>query len=124
MGKLETKLINDTRETLEISEEVFHGARRWICKLQCPNEQPPSVLKTNPGTGRTNVRGEPSFYVQSVDPNDTYCTFGVWCGKRAVFFVSSDEMIDNDVITIRQKDNAFVKHCKPRYEIFAKNSNN
>jgi hypothetical protein len=124
MGKLETKLINDTRKTLVLYEEASNAAQTRICELQRPNEQPASVLVTNPDTKRTNVAGEPSFYVHSVDPNDSYSTLRVWCGKKAVFGVSTDEMLDNDVITIRQEGNAFIKHCKPRYEIFAKNSNN
>ncbi|CAK9219211.1 unnamed protein product [Sphagnum troendelagicum] len=114
MGKLETKLINDTRKTLVLYEEASNAAQTRICVLQRPNEQPAAVLETNPDTKRTNVAGEPSFYVHSVDPNDSYSTLRVWCGKKAVFGVSTDEMLDNDVITIRQEDNAFIKHCKPR----------
>lgn len=114
MGKLETKLINDTRKTLVLYEEASNAAQTRICELQRPNEQPASVLVTNPDTKRTNVAGEPSFYVHSVDPNDSYSTLRVWCGKKAVFGVSTDEMLDNDVITIRQEGNAFIKHCKPR----------
>jgi hypothetical protein len=123
MGKLETKLINDTRKTLVLYEEASNAAQTRICVLQRPDE-PAAVLETNPDTKRTNVAGEHSFYVHSVDPNDSYSTLRVWCGKKAVFGVSTDEMLDNDEITIRQEDNAFIKHCKPRYELFAKNSNN
>jgi hypothetical protein len=125
MGKLETKLINDTRKTLVLYEEASNAAQTRICTLQRPNEQPVATkLETNPQTKRTNVVGEPSFYVHSVDPNDSYSTLRVWSGKKAVFGVSTDEMLDNDVITIRQEGNEFIKHCKRRYEIFAKNSNN
>jgi hypothetical protein len=123
MGKLETKLINDTRKTLVLYEEASNAAQTRICVLQRPNEQPAAVLETNTDTKRTNIAGEPSFYVHSVDPNDSYSTLRVWCGKKAVFGVSTDEMVDNDVITIRQEGNAFTKDFKPRYEIFAKNSN-
>jgi hypothetical protein len=105
-------------------EEASNAAQTRICVLQRPNEQPAAVLETNPDTKRTNVAGEPSFYVHSVDPNDSYSTLRVWCGKKAVFGVSTDEMLDNEVITIRHDGNGFNKHYKPRYEIFAKNSNN
>jgi hypothetical protein len=127
MGKLETKLINDTRKTLVLYEEASNAAQTRICELQRPNEQPAATkLETNPDTKRTNVVGKPRpmFYVHSVDPNDSYSTLRVWSGKKAVFGVSTDEMLDNDVITIRQEGNEFIKHCKRRYEIFAKNSNN
>jgi hypothetical protein len=105
-------------------EEASNAAQTRLCVLQGPNEQGTVVLETNPGTRRTNVGGRPSFYVHSVDPNDTYSTLRVWYGKEVVVGVSTDEMIDNDVITIRQEDGVFIKHHKPRYEIFAKNSNN
>lgn len=114
MGKLETKLINDTRKTLVLYEEASNAAQTRICVLQRPNEQPAAVLETNPDTKRTNVAGEPSFYVHSVDPNDSYSTLRVWCGKKAVFGVSTDEMLDNEVITIRHDGNGFNKHYKPR----------
>jgi hypothetical protein len=124
MGKLKTKLINDTRKNLVLYEEASNAAQTRICELRRPNEQPAAVLETNPDTKRTNIAGEPSFYVRSVDPNDTYSTLRVWYGTNAVLDVSTDEMVDNDVITIRQQGDAFIKHCKPRYEIFAINSNN
>ncbi len=124
MGKLETKLINDTRKTLVLYEEASNAAQTRICELRRPNEQPAAVLETNTDTKRTNIAGEPSFYVRSVDPNDSYSTLRVWFGSNAVLGVTTDEMVDNDVITIRQEGDAFIKHCKPRYEIFAKNSNN
>jgi serine/threonine protein kinase len=123
-GNLLTKLFNDTRKTLVLYEEASNAAQIRLCELQGPNEECTIVLETNPGTGRTNLAGKPSFYVHSVDPNETYSALPVWCRKEVVVAVSTDEMIDNDVIIIRQEDNAFIKHCKPRYEIFAKNSNN
>ncbi|CAM6051960.1 unnamed protein product [Sphagnum compactum] len=114
MGKLETKLINDTRKDLVLYEEASNAAQTRICVLQRPNEKPAAVLETNTDTKRTNIAGEPSFYVHSVDPNDSYSTLRVWWGKQAVFGVSTDEMLDNDVITIRQKGNEFIKDFKPR----------
>ncbi|CAK9866597.1 unnamed protein product [Sphagnum jensenii] len=82
MGKLETKLINDTRKTLVLYEEASNAAQTRICVLQRPNEQPAAVLETNTYTKRTNVAGEPSFYVHSVDPNDSYSTLRVWTQKK------------------------------------------
>ncbi|CAM6015074.1 unnamed protein product [Sphagnum balticum] len=116
MGKLDTKLINDTRKTLVLYEEASNTAQTRICELRRPNEQPAAVLETNTDTKRTNIAGEPSFYVRSVDPNDSYSTLRVWFGSNAVLGVTTDEMVDNDVITIRQEGDAFIKHCKPRNE--------
>ncbi len=126
IGKLETKLINDTRKTLVLYEEASNAAQTRICVLERQNEESAAVLETNPDTKRTNVAGNytTSFFVHSVDPYNSYSTLQVWCGKKAVLGVSTDEILDNDVITIRQDGNAFIKHCKPRYEIFTNNSNN
>ncbi len=123
MCNLKTKLINDTRQTLVLhEEEASNGVYNRICVLRRPNEQPAVVLKTNPYTRRTRVAGEPSFYVLSWHPEDSYSVLRFWSGKKAVFGVSIDEMIDCDVITIRRKGYEFIKDCKPRYEHLRKNS--
>jgi len=59
-----------------------------------------------------------SFYVHSVDPNDSHATLRLWFGKKAVLGVSSDDMIDNMTITIKElEEGVFSKRCDPRYEI-------
>ncbi len=78
-----------------------------------------AVLVTNPNTRKTQLAGySPSFYVHSVDPNDSYATLRLWFGKKAVLGVSSDDMIDNMTITIKElEEGVFSKRRDPRYEI-------
>ncbi len=77
------------------------------------------MLVTNPNTRKTQLAGySPSFYVHSVDPNDSYATLRLWFGKKAVLGVNSDDMIDNMTITIKElEEGVFSKRRDPRYEI-------
>jgi hypothetical protein len=127
MVKLTTKLSNDTDKHLVLCEEASNGSQTRIKVLdpRVPDKQTPegdeqnAVLVTNRNTGKTKLAGySPSFYVHSVDPNDSYATLRLWFGNKAVLGVSSDEMIDNMTITIEElKDGVFSKRCEPRYEI-------
>ncbi len=66
----------------------------------------------------TSTQELPYNYEYSVDPNDSYATIRIWCDKKAVLSVSSDEAIDNSAITIVEpKDGVFEKLLTPRYEI-------
>ncbi|CAK9264435.1 unnamed protein product [Sphagnum jensenii] len=127
MVKLTTRLINDTNKPLVLCEEASNGSQTRIKVLdpRVPDKQTPegdeqnAVLVTNQSTRKTKLAGySPSFYVHSVDPNDSYATLRLWFGKKAVLGVSSDDMIDNMTITIKElEEGVFSKHCDPRYEI-------
>jgi hypothetical protein len=126
MVKLTTKLINNTNKHLVLCEEASNGSQTRIKVLdpRVPDKQTPegdeqnAVLVTNPNTRKTELVGySPSFYVHSVDPNDSYATLRLWFGEKAVLGVSSDEMIDNMTIIIEELKGVFSKRCEPRYEI-------
>jgi hypothetical protein len=127
MVKLKTTLINATRKPLELYEEASNGSQRRMQVLdpRVPEKQTPegdeanTVLVTNPNTRKTKLAGHsPNFYVHSVDPNDSYATLRLWCGKKAVLGVNTDDMIDNMTITIEElQEGLFSKRCEPRYEI-------
>jgi hypothetical protein len=127
MVKLTTRLDNKTKKPLVLCEEASNGSQTRIKVLNpsVPDKQTPesdeqnAELVTNRDTGKTELAGySPSFYVHSVDPNDSYATLRLWFGNKAVLGVSSDEMIDNMTITIEElKDGVFSKRCEPRYEI-------
>jgi len=112
---------------LVLCEEASNGSQTQIKVLdpRVPDKQTPegdeqnALLVTNPNTRKTDLAGySPSFYVHSVDPNDSYATLRLWIGKKAVLGVSSDDMIDNMTITIEElEEGMFGKRCDPRYEI-------
>jgi hypothetical protein len=124
MVKLPTRLINETNKPLVLNEEASNGARTRIMVLdpRVPDKHTPegdernTVLVTNPNTRKTKLAGySPSFYVHSVDPNDSYATLRLWFDKKEVLGVSSDEMIDNMTITIEElQEGVFSKRYEPR----------
>jgi hypothetical protein len=123
MVKLTTRLINETNKPLVLCEEASNGSQTRIKVLEprVDNQQTPEgeLLVTNPNTRKTELPGyAPSFYVHSVDPNDSYATLRLWFDKKAVLGVNSDDMIDNMTITIKElQEGVFSKLCVPRYEI-------
>jgi hypothetical protein len=120
MVKLTTRLINETNKPLVLCEEASNGSQTRLKVLhpRVDNQQTPEgeLLVTNPNTRKTELPGyDPSFYVHSVDPNDSYATLRLWFGKKAVLGVNSDDMIDNMTITIKElEEGVFSKHCDPR----------
>jgi hypothetical protein len=122
MGKKKTTLINATQKPLELYEEASNGSQRRISVLQpsgdkqtAEDDKQQTVLKTNRNTGKTKIEGiSPSFYVHSVDPNDSYSTLRLWSDKQAVVGLSTDEMLDSKTITIIYEKGVFKKEFEPR----------
>jgi hypothetical protein len=132
MVKHLTTLINNTDKELPIYEESSNGALTKVALLRpkhVPTTTPTTTdvhAKHDPTTTPTtnyvseNSRSTqelPNSYVYSVDPNDSYATIRIWCGKQAVLSVSCEEVIDNSTIIIEFKDREFIKQLEPRYEI-------
>jgi hypothetical protein len=117
MGKLNTRLVNETDKILVVYEVTSNGAQARLKELKpkpaaesSDSKKNTAKLVTSTPTGETNVVDKPDFLVQSaVDPNDSYKTLRVWHGKEAVLGVSTDEMIDNIEIIIKYEDGGFTK---------------
>ncbi|CAK9866844.1 unnamed protein product [Sphagnum jensenii] len=119
MVKQKTTLINATRKPLELYEEASNGSQRRMQVLDPgvpEGDEANTVLVTSQSTRKTELAGHsPNFYVHSVDPNDSYATLRLWCGKKAVLGVNTDDMIDNITITIEElQEGVFSKRCEPR----------
>jgi hypothetical protein len=132
MVKLRTKLINNTDKKLTIFEQSSNGAQTFVALLY-PRDVPTTTLtttdvpakddptttpRTNSISGNSRLTQElRNSYVYSVDPNNSYATIRIWCGKEAVLSVSSDEAIDSSTITIESKDGVvFEKRSERRYD--------
>jgi hypothetical protein len=116
MGKLKTIIVNKTDKTLQLFEQTSNGEyRRKPSLLPNPNA---TVETTERNPQLKSIEGEPDYVVE-IDPNETYWILSVWHGKEAVLNVTSDELIDNAVITIRwdTEKKMFTKHCEERYVI-------
>ncbi|KAH9566716.1 hypothetical protein CY35_04G143500 [Sphagnum magellanicum] len=118
MGKLETTLVNDTNSTLQLFEQTSNGEYTRRPNLLGTRSQPNrnvTVETTESSPRQTNIVGEPDYLVEC-DPNQTYWTLSVWHGKDVVLSMSSDELINSDVITIGwdKENKKFTKHCQPR----------
>ncbi|CAK9200593.1 unnamed protein product [Sphagnum troendelagicum] len=114
MVKLLTRLINNTDKELSIYEESSNGALTRVALLR-PKHVPTTTQTTNYESENSRSTQElPNSYVYSVDPNDSYATIRIWCGKQAVLSVSCEEVIDNSTITIEFKDGEFTKQLEPR----------
>jgi hypothetical protein len=117
MVKLLTTLINNTDKVLPIYEESSNGALTMVVWLG-PKHDPTTTPTTNDVSENSRSTQElPNSYVYSVDPNDSYATIRIWCGKKPVLSASCDEVIENRTITIEFKDENFIKQLEPRYEI-------
>jgi hypothetical protein len=81
-------------------------------------DDPTTTPRTNSISGNSRLTQElRNSYVYSVDPNNSYATIRIWCGKEAVLSVSSDEAIDSSTITIESKDGVvFEKRSERRYD--------
>jgi hypothetical protein len=94
MGKVQVELVNKTGENLTIREEVTVG--RY------------NKDQTLPGNGGSTVI--------DVDPNSTY--FVMWVIKGTdgsnVVDLTSDQLIDNEKITILIKDGKYTTEAEPR----------
>jgi hypothetical protein len=125
MGKLKTILINATEKPLEIYEEASNGSQRLISvlppsgdKQTAEHDEQQTVLKPSRNKGKIKIEGiSPSFFLHSVDPNDSYSTLRLWSDKQAVVGLSTDEMLDSKTITIIYEKGVFKKEFEPRYEI-------
>jgi hypothetical protein len=121
MGKQKTTLVNDTNKTLQLFEQTSNGEytrRDNLLATRSQRNRNVTVETTESSPRQTNVVGETDYLVEC-DPNQTYWTLSVWHGKEVVLSVSSDELIDNRVITIGwdEAKEQFTKHCVPRYII-------
>ncbi|KAH9538123.1 hypothetical protein CY35_16G089000 [Sphagnum magellanicum] len=132
MVKLHTTLINNTGKKLSIYEESSNGAQTLVTMLH-PKHVPTTTHTTTDSrttptptdpitTPTTNSASEnsrstqelPNYYKYVTDPNDSYATIRIWCEEKAVLGVSTDEMIDNETITIEFKDGEFIKQYEAR----------
>jgi hypothetical protein len=115
MIKLLTTLINMTAKELAIYELSSIGAQTLVTVLG-PKHYPITTPTTNSASEKSRSTQElPNCYVYYTDPNASYATIRIWCDKKAVLSVSSDEAIDNGSITIVEfKDGVFEKQLEPR----------
>jgi hypothetical protein len=116
MGKLKTKIVNETDKTLQVFKQTPRGEYTRILNL-LPNPNA-TVEATERNPQRKSPEREPEYFVES-DLNVTYEVWSVWHGEEVVLTWNSDECIDSAVITIRwdTENKMFTKHCKPRYVI-------
>ncbi|CAK9875518.1 unnamed protein product [Sphagnum jensenii] len=118
MGKLKTTFVNDTSEILHLFEQSSNGLYTRRATLLGKRSQPNANLTvetTESSPRQTNIVGESDYFIES-DPNQTYWKLSVWHGKDVVLSMSSDDLIDCAVITIRwdQDKKLFTKDCLPR----------
>jgi hypothetical protein len=116
MGKLKTSIVNETDKTLQLFDQTSNGEYTHRAKL-LPNPNA-TVETTERSPQLKSIEGEPNLLVES-DPNQSYWLLSLWYGKEVVFSLTSDELIDNAVITIGwdTEKMVFTKHCEQRYVI-------
>ncbi|CAM6029344.1 unnamed protein product [Sphagnum balticum] len=94
MGKVQVELVNETGENLTIREEVTVGRYNKDVTLD----------------------GNGGSIVIDVDPNSTY--FVMWVIKGTdgsnVVDLTSDQLIDNEKITIVKRDDKYIAEPQPR----------
>jgi hypothetical protein len=114
MGKLKAIIVNETDKTLQLFEQTANGQYMRLANL-LPNPNA-TVETTERSPQLKSIEGEPNYLVVEIDPNQTFWILSVWHGEDVVLSLNSDELIDNDVITIGwdTEKNMFTKHCEPR----------